>query len=214
VNDSAGAPQQALQAAADNLRLFIAIELPPAWHDAIAREQSALKANLAEHARLLRWVRPESLHLTVVFLGATPADREAGIRAAMEAATAGFRPFKLHLGGPGTFGARRPRVVWTAVEGDIALLELLHGRLVEELGLADDNAGRFSSHITLARVANRSGAGTRSEEVAQALAAALAEMKGEPESDLEVKSISLMRSALVRGVAVYTRRYSAALSKV
>jgi hypothetical protein len=39
-------------------------------------------------------------------------------------------------------------------------------------------------------------------------------VKGEPESDLEVKSISLMRSALVRGVAVYTRRYSTALSKV
>ena len=214
MNDSAGAPQQALQAAADNLRLFIAIELPPAWHDAIAREQSALKANLAEHARLLRWVRPESLHLTLVFLGATPADREAGIRAAMEAATAGFRPFKLHLGGPGTFGSRRPRVVWTAVDGDIAVLELLHRRLVVELGLTDDNAGRFSSHITLARVANKSGVGPRSEEVAQALAAALAQVKGEPVSDLAVTSISLMQSALIQGGAVYTRRYSAALSKV
>jgi 2'-5' RNA ligase len=204
----------ATQPTAQTRRLFIAIELPPAWHDAIAREQSALKAKLAAHAQLLRWVRPERAHLTLVFLGATPADREAGIGAAMEAAAAGIRPFKLHLGGPGTFGSRRPRVVWTAVDGDIAVLELLHRRLVVELGLTDDNAGRFSSHITLARVANKSGVGPRSEEVAQALAAALAQVKGEPVSDLAVTSISLMQSALIQGGAVYTRRYSAALSKV
>ena len=57
-------------------RLFIALQLPDAWKDALARLQDEMRAALHERfgdSVRPRWVRPEGIHLTLKFLGATPA---------------------------------------------------------------------------------------------------------------------------------------------
>jgi 2'-5' RNA ligase len=49
-------------------RLFIAIELPPPVSQALSSLQDRLQA-----ARPVRWIKPAQIHLTLQFLGETPA---------------------------------------------------------------------------------------------------------------------------------------------
>ena len=58
-----------------HLRLFVAVELPSEWLEALRALQELLRRafeNGAEPRPLLRWVRPEGIHVTLKFLGATP----------------------------------------------------------------------------------------------------------------------------------------------
>ena len=57
----------------DSLRLFIAVELPPAVHEALAAVQKRLQA--FDPDRGVRWSAIDSIHLTLKFLGDTPASR-------------------------------------------------------------------------------------------------------------------------------------------
>ena len=49
------------------MRLFVALDLP----DAVRRALADLIAQLKPKSRSARWVRPESMHLTLKFLGET-----------------------------------------------------------------------------------------------------------------------------------------------
>ncbi|MDE2640315.1 MAG: RNA 2',3'-cyclic phosphodiesterase [Chloroflexota bacterium] len=142
-------------------RLFIAVVPPPAVRAALAATQEALRAGLAAPGAevRLRWVRPEAIHLTLRFLGETPdAQRPAIERALAATATAGA-PIDLRLGAVGTFGGRRPRVVWVGLEGDVAALgdraSALNRALAAE-GFPDEPRP-LRPHLTLARVSGRPG---------------------------------------------------------
>lgn len=124
-------------------RLFFAL-----WPD--DRVRAAL-ARLASGLRLRqgRWVRPENLHVTLVFLGAVSADR----RGCVEEVAAGVRagPFDLALDQVGWW--RRPQVLWA---GASVTPEPLR-RLVEGLREGCARCGfspeerPFEVHATLAR---------------------------------------------------------------
>jgi 2'-5' RNA ligase len=104
--------------------------------------------------RPVRWVRLDSLHLTLRFLGATePARVDAVADAVREAATE-TRRFAITLRGSGAFpSAGRPRTLWLGVvEGREALTELaarLDDRLAERGWPADERP--YRAHLTLAR---------------------------------------------------------------
>ena len=97
----------------DNIRAFIAIELPDTIRTAILDVQKQLKPGL----KGIRWVPPKNIHLTLRFLGdigssGITAVKEAVLKAAGEAS-----PFKLSAKGIGAFpGMNRPRVVWIGWE--------------------------------------------------------------------------------------------------
>ncbi len=63
-----------------------------------------------------KWVRPESIHLTLKFLGnIDPGDIDK-IGKAMTDAVKILRPFTLVAGGVGVFpGVKRPRVIWVGL---------------------------------------------------------------------------------------------------
>jgi 2'-5' RNA ligase len=189
-----------------NLRLFIAIELPGNVLSALNRVQHDLQRDPA--LAPLRWARPEGIHLTLKFLGETPADRRPEIEAAISGAAAGVRPFQLHLGKAGRFGGRNaPRVVWIDVGGETVALSRLQAQIehgVSPLGYPGENR-TFSPHLTLARVPPE-----RAREVAGPLEEALSRVVV-PTASMQVEVVSLMRSELQRGGAVYTQLFAARL---
>jgi 2'-5' RNA ligase len=51
------------------MRLFVAVDLSAEARQAIAAEQQRIAAALDDRRTSLKWVRPEHMHLTLVFLG-------------------------------------------------------------------------------------------------------------------------------------------------
>jgi 2'-5' RNA ligase len=189
----------------EEARLFVAIELPEGVLRALAEVQERLRERSLDG---LRWVRPEGIHLTLKFLGETPAEKLPDIERALEQAVRGIGPHRLALGRLGTFGSRgAPRVLWVDLAGDVETLGALQEgveRALSPLGFPRDER-RFSPHLTLARIRPEDA-----REVARPLSEAVATVRP-PEAQLPVTELSLMRSELRHGGAVYTRLRSVGL---
>ena len=174
----------------DAVRTFFAVEL-----DAGARQAAAgVARRLAEApgGDGVRWVRPEALHVTLRFLGETPAARVAPLarRAAQEVAA--LAPFTLHLGPAELFPSpRRPRVVALGLEPAAPLLELAAAleRACVALGFPAE-LRPFRAHLTLGRLLGRSF------PTVAALAA--------PAAELAVEEVVLFRSELSPAGSRYT----------
>jgi 2'-5' RNA ligase len=191
----------------EELRLFIACELPEEWLNALRDVSRALsRAGLG----YLRWVRPEGIHLTLKFLGEVGRHLLPDLETAMRDACAGRKPFRLALGDIGTFGGRRGvRVVWVGVGGDLDALRALQKGVddqVSALGFARE-IRPFSPHLTLARVPE-----TAPSDTGARVAAALRATKLPPAQPFDVAELSLVRSQLGPGGARYTRLVAAPLS--
>jgi RNA 2',3'-cyclic 3'-phosphodiesterase len=125
------------------LRLFLAVDLPPA----IAPQLLALCQGLAG----ARWSNPAQLHLTLRFLGDTPEEELPALRARLGAVA--VPAFALGLRGVGVFPKkRRPaRVLWTGVAPAEPVVAL-RTAIDQVLGPDPEEAERgFSPHLTLAR---------------------------------------------------------------
>src|SRR5206468_5502049 len=93
-------------------------------------------------------------HLTFKFLGGTDPARLEAIGDAIENQARARSPFALVTGPQGFFGSRnRPRVLWTAIEGDLEAAERLARSLEDSmhaLGFPREDRP-FRPHLTLAR---------------------------------------------------------------
>ena len=138
----------------------------------------------------VRTVQPEQLHLTLSFLGSVPDDAAAPLSAALDASTRAFRPFRMRLKGVGAFpNARRPRVVWVALEDPKPMVDLalaVRGAL-RDAGFPGDDKD-FRAHVTLAR--------TRSEARLDRLVAFLRDHGRDDLADADVSEVRLYRSVL------------------
>jgi 2'-5' RNA ligase len=182
-------------------RLFIAIELPDEVRLALRRMQTRLKQ--ADREAIIRWTNADGIHLTLKFLGETPATQEAAIRRALYEAAQGHASFALELASMGCFpNTRRPRVVWAGVNGALDALSALRDaveRTVAPLGFPTGTRP-FSPHLTLGRV--RQGA----SPTALAALGTRIDQAGECEPvGWQVTGLSLMRSDLRPTGAVYSQ---------
>jgi RNA 2',3'-cyclic 3'-phosphodiesterase len=147
------------------LRTFVAVEIPGDLLKALETVQSELR----RRGMRARWTRPESMHLTLKFLGNIPADHVAGVTDALQSAAAGHAAFRLTAAGIGVFpGVRRPRVVWAGLSGATAALARLQRELDDSLaavGFAREERG-FHGHLTLGRFAEGVDGGLIAEGVA------------------------------------------------
>lgn len=188
------------------LRLFVAIELPTSVQSALGEIQQRLRAEpgLAP----LRWVRPQGIHLTLKFLGATPPEKRGPIEGALGRAVKGVAPFGLALGRLGRFGSRgSPRVLWVDVAGETGGLAHLQRRIEAEiapLGFPPEDRP-FAAHLTLARVPPE-----RSREAGPVIESAIASVDS-PRAEFAVSEVALMKSDLRPGGAVYTQLFTARL---
>jgi RNA 2',3'-cyclic 3'-phosphodiesterase len=181
-----------------SLRLFVAIELPGEVREALSRLQHDLQRRGLEK---LRWVRPEGIHLTLKFLGATPAQKVPAIEESLAETVEGERLHELTLGELGTFGGSRPRVLWLDLRGDLDAAFTLQERVEKAMnGLGYEREARgWSPHLTLARVRPE-----LARDAAKALPAALDGVRA-PIGAIPVREVSLMRSTLRPSGAVYER---------
>lgn len=184
---------------AHSLRLFIAAELPAATRDALAATIETIRR--ADSERIMRWVRPEGIHVTLKFLGATPPERVGAIRDAIARAVDGCAPFSLRPEGIGSFGGRRNmRVAWIGVGGQRDALAALAARVEAEvapLGFPAEQRA-FNPHLTLGRVRDDA-----SQDARARLHDAIARFDAPPFAAFDVAHVSLMRSTIGRGGAVY-----------
>ena len=170
------------------MRLFLAVNLPPATRRAI----HSATAPMREAAVLVSWVAEPRLHLTVKFLGEQPQHEAERLRETLRPAVATHPALSLVIGGLGAFpNLRSPRVVWMGVEHD-PRLELLHHAVESICGtLGHEVDGRaFRPHITLGRVRDRLAA-----PVARALSGAArgVEFAGR----MDMTTLDLMESELM-----------------
>jgi len=192
----------------EQVRSFIAIELPDELKLALTRLQSQLKSG-REYP--VKWVDPYSVHLTLKFLGNIDVARIGEIMGVIEMSAQGIPPFHLEVGGLGVFpGLRRVQVAWVGLGGDVDRLSQLKQRIESNLvplGFVAESRP-FKPHLTLARVRERA-----SPEERDSFGRLIAEASIEDKYSFNVDAVSLMKSQLTREGAVYSRIGSVKLVK-
>jgi 2'-5' RNA ligase len=189
------------------LRLFIAIELPDVMKDELAGVQERLRRKLKFP---LKWVKPEGIHLTLKFLGGVDKDKVTALEAAISGAASAHRAIDLQLGKLGSFGGRRPRVVWVAVDGETAELAALQASVDQEtarLGFEPEKRS-YSAHLTLARMPEALNR-LQYDEILHAVG----NITPPAPTAARFHEVSLMQSTLRREGAVYTQLFTALLGR-
>jgi 2'-5' RNA ligase len=192
----------------EQIRSFIAIELPPEIRLALQDLQDRLKS---PDQPWVKWVDPQGIHLTLKFLGNVAADRINEIIEAMKEAARGTPTLHFEVKGLGVFpNPRRVQVAWVGLGGDIGRLSKLQQRLeasLARLGSARESRS-FTPHLTLARVRDRASAEDR-----QAFGQVIASARLEADYVFEATEICLIKSQLTREGAVYRQLGSVGLKK-
>jgi RNA 2',3'-cyclic 3'-phosphodiesterase len=141
------------------MRLFASIDLSDAARAAIAAEQAAVVSSLGEGARGLKVVRPEHMHLTLVFVGDATDAVGAAIVDRMQV-DIDQAPFELAFGGVGTFPPRgAPRILWLGVLAGADSAITLHASVASRFEAAGAHVDRrpLQPHLTLARWRHAAG---------------------------------------------------------
>jgi len=192
----------------EQIRSFIAIELPDELKQELSQLQAKLKSGVPS---LVKWVDPYGIHLTLKFLGNIALNRTGEITRVIEEAAKGTAPFHLKVKQLGVFpNLRRVQVVWVGISGEVDKLGQLQQRI--ESGLArlgfTPESRPFTPHLTLARVRDQA-----SPDEQQRLGQLIASTSFESAHSIEVDAINLMKSQLTREGAIYSRISSVGLSK-
>lgn len=142
------------------VRAFMALDLPEPLREGLATVQTELRERvirrMGRQAPMprIRWSRPETLHLTLVFLGAVRSERLSKIEAAMDRFSADEGPIRVDVAGFGGFPSNhRPRVVWVGIDNPDGRLIRFQANLagaMTALGFELEKRP-FRPHFTLAR---------------------------------------------------------------
>ncbi len=127
------------------MRLFVALDIEPE----IRHRITAFRDELRVLAPDVKWVRPETFHVTLQFLGETSKLHEIAVALAQVKSP----PVPLGFAGAGFFpNPRAPRVFWVGIQADEALSELVTaiGAVLGPSGFRRETAP-YKPHLTLAR---------------------------------------------------------------
>ena len=137
------------------MRLFVALEIPPAVREELAALIGDLRAAASDSPKSKfrpRWVPPENLHVTLKFIGHVDDPIAARIRSEL-AHVRSDAAVDLRFRGLGFFpNGNRPRVLWVGMETspNLAGLAAEIDRRLEQFGIQRETR-EFSAHLTLAR---------------------------------------------------------------
>ncbi len=129
------------------MRIFIGIDLDPEVRARIERFLEGAEGFAPD----ARWVRPESLHITLKFIGEQAPEQVEAITERLRRVEGGA--FEIHLAGYGFFPtAKAPRVFWIGIHAgpQIAVLAESVDTAVAELDIPREDRP-YSPHLTLAR---------------------------------------------------------------
>lgn len=134
------------------IRSFLAVEVPPDVRAEVGRLLEALRGSSGP---AVRWVKPDVMHLTLVFLGEVPAGFIRTANERLERSLQSLASFRCRLAWLGAFpSAHRARVVWVGVDtgrDELAGLQRTASRELERIGYQPERRP-FSPHLTLGRL--------------------------------------------------------------
>lgn len=187
----------------DELRLFIAVELPQEVRAALAGAATQLKAAGAD----VSWSRPESIHLTLKFIGDAPASYVERLSKDIDRAADESQAHEAELSTRlGVFPSlRRIRVVWAGIDEPTGRLTSLR-RLVDEATnwCTPADARTYVPHLTLGRV--------RSGRNIQALSQLVEQARIPAGLIVPIRQVTLFSSRLTPAGAVHTMLHQAQLA--
>lgn len=178
------------------LRTFIAVELDKQIRDRTV----ALQETLARAADDVKWVEPENLHVTLLFLGEV-GDRDIpAVCRGVATVSAQQAPFAMTVESAGAFpNTRRPRTLWVGIGQGTQELVALHDALeppLLELGCYRREDRQYTPHVTLGRV--------KSDRPADPLTLALAKQAGWKGGETTVGAVLVLSSELTSQGPRYT----------
>ena len=180
----------------NQIRAFIALEISREARVELSRIIDELKKVDAP----VKWLNPQSIHLTLKFLGNISEEKIENISILLEKIAKGIASFSVTLGDIGVFPTwRRPRVIWLGIKDSQEKVKSMAGELEKALEKegCEIEAREFKSHLTLGRVKT----GKNSEKLKMAADADSVEIV--PVSMI-VDKIILYKSTLTPEGAEYT----------
>jgi len=135
------------------MRLFIAVDLDDAARAAIGAEQKRVAAAMGDARSSVKWVRPEQMHLTLVFLGEVSEGHAPAIVDSVNQPVA-MPAFGITFQGLGVFPSHGgPRALWVGITdggGELSELQRELARRVADAGVVLESRP-FHPHLTLGR---------------------------------------------------------------
>jgi len=133
------------------MRTFIAIEIEPSIREKI----SNLIRELEKVGAKVGWVKKESIHLTLKFLGEIEERKVRDVSEKLKLISSKIKPFRIKVEGTGWFPEKshNPRVLWIGVRYPETLKILWEEieKEMEKIGFKREER-EFSPHITIGRV--------------------------------------------------------------
>ncbi len=172
----------------EKIRTFIAVPLP----ENLIEEIGKLIEHLSRSAAAVKWVKPQSVHLTLKFLGnLTPEELEKVFQSLDTLFEQEHHRFVIRSGSGGVFpSVRKPRVLWVGLQGkEMNLLHQLQQQIedvLEAVGFPKEER-TFSPHLTIGRV--------KSQRNMKELLKQLLEYPF-PEIEFPVETVHIMKSEL------------------
>jgi 2'-5' RNA ligase len=177
------------------IRTFIAVALSEPIRDAVV----ALQKELARTGTAVKWVEPENLHVTLVFLGEVEDRAIPQVCRITTDAVRGHAPFRLTVERTSAFPSpRRPRTLWVGIGAGVQELTAIHDALeppLKDLGYRMEDR-QYTPHVTLGRI--------KSDNDTDQLAAALTKRAGWTGGEMTVHEVCVLSSELTPDGPIYT----------
>jgi 2'-5' RNA ligase len=178
------------------LRTFIAVDVGKTIRDRCV----ALQEVLGRSGVGIKWVEPENIHVSLLFLGEVNERDIHELCVAVGGCCAEVEAFRMSVETVGCFpNPRRPRVVWAGIgEGKqelVALHDALEGPLME-LGCYRREDRPYTPHVTLGRV--------KAASAPEPLAAAIQRQAAWQGGEIDVREVHVLSSELRPTGPVYT----------
>lgn len=150
------------------MRVFIAVDIDEHIRKALGNLQSQLQGEMDVRKSDIKWVNPESIHLTLKFLGEIKDEQAVEVCDIIKQVAQRHNSFELAVESLGCFGGKSARVGWVATAAGSDELAQLQKDIEKQLAQAGwplENR-QFTGHLTLCRIRNPK-AGFELAQVAQ-----------------------------------------------
>lgn len=178
------------------IRSFLAIELPKEIIGKLSEIQDNLKPSVSQ----VKWVRPESVHLTLKFFGNIEEKTVDEISQVLKKVAAKISAFVIDVKDIGVFpNILRPRVIWVGVESSGRTLDILYKETevsLKKIGFEPEQR-EFRAHLTLGRVKSLKDKRQLTEQIEN--------LKGYEVGSFRVENLFLFKSDLRPTGAIYTK---------
>lgn len=177
-------------------RTFLGIDVGDEIRDRLV----SLQEKLAIDAQDVKWVEPENLHITLLFLGDVETRETIEICRAAQKAIQAMPAFAMSVEGVSCFpNIRRPRTLWVGVGAGAKEVGAIHDAIeapLLDMGNYRRETRGYTPHVTLGRV--------RGERTNDALSKAILKHQKWSAGEVAVNEVEIMTSNLTADGPIYT----------